>query len=114
VGSLPVENVAVEAYEGDPDAGGTLIGKAVVDGIEAPNDLEPRVKTESIDWTLPRSGSDVYVLIDPDDTIKNGISTFNNKAHAVLPKKERPKPRQLIDPEEMSKPAARGRRGGRR
>ena len=110
VGSLPVENVVVEVYAGDPDDGGTLIGKAVIESIEAPNDLKPRIQTASIDWSLPESGCDVYVLIDPNDTIKNEITTFNNLAHALLPKKERRKPRQLIKPEEMIKAGGRGRR----
>ena len=111
VGSLPVESVAVVAYIGDPDAGGTLIGKTVIDGIEAPNDLKPRIKTASIDWALPKSGSTVYVLIDPNDMIKNEITTFNNRAHALLPKKETPTPRQSINPEDTIK--AGGRRGRR-
>lgn len=51
---------------------------------------------------------------NPNDTIKNEITTFNNQAHALLPKKERPKPRQLIKPEEMIKAGGRGGRGGRR
>ncbi|MHC4405859.1 MAG: hypothetical protein ACYTG0_39960, partial [Planctomycetota bacterium] len=114
VGSLPVYDVAVEAYDGDPNADGTLIGKTVIDGIEAPNDLKPRIETASIDWALPESGCEVYVLIDPNDTIQNEITTFNNQTHALLPKEEMPKPRQLINPEEMIKAGGRGGRGGRR
>ena len=114
VGSLPSENIVVEAYDGDPDADGTLIGKVVIDSIEAPNDLEPRIKTASFDWFPPDSGCDVYVLIDPDDKIENEITTFNNQAHAQLPRSKRPRPRQLIKPEEMIKASGRGPRRGER
>ena len=113
VGSLPAKNVAVEAYAGDPETGGQLIGRAVIDDIEAPNDLRPRIKTARIDWDLPKSGCDVHVLIDPNDSVKNEITTFNNHAHAKLPKKVT-QPRQLIKPEEMNDSGGRGGRGRRR
>jgi len=112
VGSLPLRDIDVEAYAGDPDKGGKLIGATTIPAIEPPNDLDARVETASIDWQLPRSGCDVCVLIDPKNTIKDEITPFNNKSHAMLPKKQVAKTRQLSNPEDITG-GVRGGRGGR-
>jgi len=85
IGSAPVRDVWVAAYNGDPANGGELIGKSRIPNIEAPVDLEPRTTTIGFSWDLEGEKRDVYIAVDPDDTIKNEITTFNNIAHAVLP-----------------------------
>ncbi len=82
----------------DGEAGGRLAAlggaSALVDhrtirvtvgqGAEAPLDLEPRMVSISVRWTLPEEGAEVFVVIDPDDKVKNEITTFNNKASKKL------------------------------
>ncbi|MFC1734791.1 hypothetical protein ACFL1X_01645, partial [Candidatus Hydrogenedentota bacterium] len=101
VGSAPVRNVWVTAYDGDPDTGGKLIGKEMIPSIEAPLDLEPRTTTIGFGWSPKGEKHDVYIVIDPDDTIKDEITTFNNLAHTTLPKKEEVKQKKL-DPSVLS------------
>jgi len=88
VGAMPVRNVEVAFYDGDPKAGGTSIGSSVIPNIEAPNDLEPKTVTIGINWTPTKELHDIYVVVDPEDEIKDEITTFNNVAHAKLPREE--------------------------
>ena len=81
VGSKGARNVGVALYDGDPEAGGTLIGSSVIPNIEAPNDLEPRTVTVGVNWPAPDDAREIYVVVDPDDEIKDEITTFNNVAH---------------------------------
>ncbi|MFC1736833.1 CARDB domain-containing protein, partial [Candidatus Hydrogenedentota bacterium] len=51
---------------------GKLLGSFLRDGLEAPHDLEPRVTTEIIDWTMPRGATlenpvKITVEIDPEE-----------------------------------------------
>ena len=85
VGSKPVRDVAVAFYHGDPAAGGTLLGTSVVPNIEAPNDLEPRTVTVGLNWSPTEETHEIYVVVDPDDEIRDEITTFNNVAHTKLP-----------------------------
>ncbi|MFC1734788.1 hypothetical protein ACFL1X_01630 [Candidatus Hydrogenedentota bacterium] len=95
IGSKPVHNVWVAAYDGNPVAGGKLIGKELVPNIEAPLDLEPKTTTVGFGWNPKGKKHDIYIVIDPDDTIKDEITTFNNVAHTTLPKKEEVKLKKL-------------------
>lgn len=109
LGSLPVRDIEMAAYAGDPARDGKVIGRTTIDFLEPPNDLQPRIKTASIDWKLPESGCTVYVRIDPNDRIKDEITTFNNEAHALLPRGPEVQPRRLVAPDEIIG----GRRGRR-
>jgi len=87
VGSKPVRNVKVAVYDGDPDAGGSEIGSAVIPHIDAPIDLKPRATTVGFGWNPENESHEIYVVIDRDDEITDEITTFNNTAHATLPEK---------------------------
>ncbi|MFC1734603.1 hypothetical protein ACFL1X_00695 [Candidatus Hydrogenedentota bacterium] len=106
VGSEAVRNVWVAAYDGDPKAGGKLIGKSRIANIEAPLDLVPQTTSVGWNWKPKKAKHEIYVVVDPDDTIKNEITTFNNVAHTSLPKKEA-KPAKVI---QKAKPGKGGRR----
>ena len=84
VGSIPVKNLEVVFYDGDPDDGGKEIGRSIVPNLEAPNDLEPRTVTVGVNWTLVEDSCDVYVVLDPENKITDEITTFNNAAHSRL------------------------------
>jgi hypothetical protein len=88
VGSKAAQNVEVEFYDGDPDAGGSLIGTGIVYDLQPPNDLEPRPVTVGVEWSPTKEAHEIYVVVDPKDEIKDEITTFNNKAHTTLPKKD--------------------------
>ena len=52
--------------------------------IEAQNDLDPRHVTVGVNWTLPKDGREVFVVLDPDNNIEHEITTFNNSARRKL------------------------------
>ncbi|MFQ5809118.1 MAG: hypothetical protein ACE5JM_05820, partial [Armatimonadota bacterium] len=87
VGSKPVRDVIVAFYDGDPDAGGALIGTARIPNLEAPLDLEPRTVTVGINYDIGDDPRDIYVALDPDGDVDE-ITTFNNRASASLPRPE--------------------------
>jgi len=84
VGALEATQVKVVFYAGDPLAGGQKIGETVIDRIDAPNDLEPRVKTASVPWQPSAGIEEVFVVVDPDDSIADEITSFNNRASRRL------------------------------
>jgi len=88
VGSASVRNVEVAFYDGDPQKGGVKIGQEYIPNLEAPVDLEPRTVNVAIHHPLKGKPREIYVVIDPDDRIKNEITTFNNVASAKLPGKK--------------------------
>ncbi len=92
VGSKLVRNVKVAFYDGDPNAGGSQIATSLIPNIEAPNDLEPRSVAVGINWSPSKEAHDIYVVVDPDDEIKDEITTFNNVTHATLPREEKAAP----------------------
>ncbi len=92
VGAKAVRGVKVAAYDGDPKAGGVLIGTSVIPNIEPPNDLEPRMVTVGFSWTPSEELHEIYIVVDPDDEIADEITTFNNVAHTTLPKQEETQP----------------------
>jgi hypothetical protein len=79
VGALPIRNVKVAFYNGDPAAGGKRIALQQIPNIEAPNDLEPRTVTVGVNHAIT-SPTDIYVVIDPNGDIADEITTFNNVA----------------------------------
>jgi len=89
-GSKSVENVRVAFYDGDPEAGGIPVGTSLVSNIDAPNDLEPQTVAVGVEWAPAKPLHDIYVVLDPDDEIKDEITTFNNVAHKILPEKAAP------------------------
>jgi hypothetical protein len=105
VGSLPVRNVEVAFYDGDPQGAGRRIGTSRIPNIEAPVDLEPRTVTVGINHRIGDEPREIYVVLDPDDQIPDEITTFNNVAHA-----------RLVAPEEQTDaaPARPSFRRGRR
>ena len=88
IGSAPARDVWVEIYDGDPKKDGRRIGRARIPHIEAPLDLDPKTTTLSWPWSPTREKHEIYAVVDPDDTIKNEITTFNNTTHATLPRGE--------------------------
>lgn len=84
VGSLPVQNVDVVFYEVDPEQGAREIGRSTVPNIEAQHDLDPRHVTVGVNWTLPKEGREVFVVLDPHKHIEHEITTFNNSARKKL------------------------------
>lgn len=80
----------VSFYQGDPDAGGSLIGQKTI----AVGDLKPRTEkaviTCSIQWDAEGSGEQhIYAVIDPEDALlevhdENDPYVNNNKGYAEL------------------------------
>ena len=95
VGSRPVQNLTVDFYQGDPQSGGKKIGSQTIASLDAPIDLEPRTETLSVSHKIEGPAQDIYVVIDAPNAITDEITTFNNKAHATLPKPktQAPKPK---------------------
>jgi hypothetical protein len=83
VGSLPIRDVHVAFYNGDPASGGKQIAVQRIPNIEAPNDLEPRMVKVGINYRV-NEPTDIYVVIDPQGKIESEITTFNNSAHRRL------------------------------
>ncbi len=86
VGSEKVRNLEVAAYDGDPDRGGTLIGKGTIPNLEAPVDLSPRSTTIGFEWRPSHTAHEIYIVIDPDRKLIEEITTFNNRAHTMIEK----------------------------
>ncbi|MBI5192349.1 MAG: choice-of-anchor D domain-containing protein [Nitrospirae bacterium] len=75
LGDKGESNIPVVFYLGDPLAGGTLIGEAVIGQVLSPGDT-----TEvSIPWTVPQTTTplSIYAVIDPSATI-DPVNRFNN------------------------------------
>ncbi len=99
MGALPIRNVKVAFYDGDPAAGGNRISVNEIPNIEAPNDLEPRMVTVGVNYPIKKP-TDIYVMIDPDGQIEDEITTFNNVAKKRINpvttlQQETPAPKQL-------------------
>ncbi|MFC1735152.1 hypothetical protein ACFL1X_03480 [Candidatus Hydrogenedentota bacterium] len=84
IGSESARDVWVEAWDGDPNKRGKLIGKSRIPHIAAPIDLTPQTTTVAWEWEPKTRPHEVYIVVDPDDTIKNEITSFNNVAHKTL------------------------------
>ncbi|MEO1994045.1 MAG: hypothetical protein ABGZ17_02080, partial [Planctomycetaceae bacterium] len=84
IGSKAIRGVEVAAWDGDPQAGGSLIGMAMIPNIEAPVNLEPRATTIGFPWQPTQDSHEIYIVIDPDGKMSGEITTFNNTAHATI------------------------------
>jgi hypothetical protein len=66
-GPAGAENVLVQFYNGDPSAGGVLIGETKITSIPAYGSSQA-----SINWTIPTASSRiVFVKLDPSNTKDN-------------------------------------------
>lgn len=72
-GITDANNVTISFYNGDPDAGGTLIDEATI--LNIPRGGSGAV---SVNWITPTSGiHNIFVLIDPADAIAEGSESDN-------------------------------------
>ena len=64
-GDLHAQNLPVQFYDGDPEAGGTLIGEAVISNL-----IAGASQVVEASWGVPDDGTShaVYVLVDPSLT----------------------------------------------
>jgi len=62
----------------------------VLPHIGAPIALNPATTTAGFSWSPAEEGRkhDIYAIVDPDGELDREITTFNNVAHATLPKEE--------------------------
>jgi len=98
VGSKSLQNLTVDFYQGDPESGGRKIASQTIPSLDAPIDLEPRTQTVGVSHKIEGPAQDIYVVIDAPNAITDEITTFNNKAHATLPKPktQAPKPKPNV------------------
>jgi hypothetical protein len=72
---------------------GRLLASFKIDGLEAPNDLEPRTLTRSVEWQLPSGATlenpvKITVELDPDDNYYE-ITELNNVKSRSFPHEEK-------------------------
>ena len=78
-GPAVATDVAVKFYNGDPDAGGTLIGESVVPSIAAFGSTQAKIT-----WTIPTAfAGQVFVVVNPLKTVDE-LNTNNNIASKNL------------------------------
>ncbi|MEM8960297.1 MAG: Calx-beta domain-containing protein [Acidobacteriota bacterium] len=73
-GSATATAVPVDLYAGDPDAGGTLVGSAVLDEIGPAGN-----RSTQIQWTATGGATALTAVVDASDTIAE-LSERNNRA----------------------------------
>ncbi|OPZ91068.1 MAG: hypothetical protein BWY73_01181 [candidate division TA06 bacterium ADurb.Bin417] len=76
-GNTAANNVPVAFYQGDPAAGGILIGQVVITGLMRPGDSQ----TVTLLWTVPAEVTGtvtIYALLDPAAAVA-GDDTSNNR-----------------------------------
>jgi hypothetical protein len=78
IGNLEANDVLVEFYNGNPVAGGTLIGTDTISTISAGGS-----ETAQLTWNPPIGLYAIYVVVDPEDTISE-YDEFNNLAYAII------------------------------
>ncbi|MDM8006427.1 MAG: CARDB domain-containing protein [Phycisphaerae bacterium] len=83
LGEAPAANVAVGFYDGDPNAGGTLIGS--VQAIAGPM-LGGGDSEASVAWTAPNDGvsHQLFVVVDPAQTQPDRDWANNAASFAIL------------------------------
>jgi subtilase family serine protease len=81
-GDVPVENVSVEFYSGNPQSGGSLIGQATAPGPLMPSD-SALVQTQ---WQVPDVNSAVmiYAVADPAYAVQDADRSNNTAITTVL------------------------------
>ncbi|MFC1856688.1 CARDB domain-containing protein [Thermodesulfobacteriota bacterium] len=79
IGDISLQNVVVQFYLGDPDAGGSLIGDAAVDPVLL---KAGEMGTATLAWSLPLdvTTTTVYAVAVPEETVIETDQT-NNQAH---------------------------------
>jgi hypothetical protein len=77
LGDLGVSDLEVGFYQGDPDAGGTLIGTRIVTGVLGGG----MTATVSLPWTVPAVTEPVpiYIRVDPQNLVAE-LDETNNQA----------------------------------
>lgn len=79
-GSIPVENVKVSFYDGDPESGGVAIGNA--QSLSSLSSGE--TKEASLTWkAVGAGGHKIYAVIDPDNSIQE-FNEDNNVAYGQI------------------------------
>ena len=84
VHSLGNVNVPPFVVEVKDATSGELIGTKTAPGLEAPNDLEPRILTLQFPWSPPGDKGRVEVHIDPSDEVFE-ITESNNVIRQEIP-----------------------------
>ena len=84
VGSAPVTKSALTFYDGDPTAGGSEIGRALIPHLPAPNEFNPQTLKLGVIWKPSGPEHDIYVVLDPEGELAE-IAESNNVAHARFP-----------------------------
>lgn len=78
-GPATATDVVVKFYNGDPDAGGVLIGESIVPSIAAYGSAQAKIS-----WTIPAAfAGKVFVVVNPLNTIDE-LNTNNDKASKNL------------------------------
>jgi subtilase family serine protease/prenyltransferase beta subunit len=78
-GPATATNVVVKFYNGDPDAGGVLIGESIVPSIAAYGSAQTKIS-----WTIPSGfAGKVFVVVNPLSSIDE-LNTNNDKASKNL------------------------------
>lgn len=82
-GKTTLADVPVAFYQGDPAAGGTLIGRSTI-ALLAPRSQQ---STGRVLWSLPAGSYTIYAVIDPDHRILEDNETNNvvSRTVTVLP-----------------------------
>lgn len=80
IGSAGAENVSVVLEEG-----GQRLGEAVIEKLDAPNDLEPKIADVAIIWAPKRARTcHLKVIVDPDNAVQE-INGLNNTVELIVP-----------------------------
>jgi len=93
IGNKDCDAFTVKVFEGDV-ADGKEIGSLKLEGLEAPNDLEPRRTTVRLPWTQPsgatlKSPSTITVVVDPEYKYRE-ITKYNNSVSRAFPHRMKP------------------------
>jgi hypothetical protein len=85
-GSQPFENIAVDFYLGDPNNGGTLLGRGTVPMLEAQGTGNTKLD-DAVIWTPTADDKgktfDIYAVIDPDSQIEESREDNNTIMQTV-------------------------------
>ena len=79
IGTADANNIIVQFFDGDPDAGGTQIGTdQIISGI-----AQDSSGTVQVTWTAIPGTHDIFVRVDPYNSISEA-SENNNQAHKPI------------------------------
>lgn len=79
-GDFVADDVLVRFYDGDPGTSGTLIGSDTIATL-----LPGQSQSACVTWMVPDDGQahEVYVFVDPDNTVPETDDLANNIAHVA-------------------------------